>query len=179
MLTKFFSRIIQLKSNWSPKTPNKKVALTQTVLVTMCLNVSTWLFPIGPRCAGSFYLVTLHGDSTSSRKVRECKLPVHRWIKAAPPGITFTMQWWQIMILHVFTDHIHMDWIGRIVDTCKNFTRIDALICCILHSVRTISTRVIGTEAVWDEYVLVLYYDYFYRSHFKRTIKFSELTLIQ
>ena len=26
------------------------------------------------------------------------------------------------MILHVFTDH--MDWIGRIVDTCKNFTRI-------------------------------------------------------
>ena len=50
------------------------------------------------------------------------------------------------MILHVFTDH--MDWIGRIVDTCNDFTRIDALICCILHSVRTISTRVIGTEAV-------------------------------
>ena len=34
------------------------------------------------------------------------------------------------------------------MDTCNDFTRIDALICCILHSVRTISTRVIGTEAV-------------------------------
>ena len=59
------------------------------------------------------------------------------------------------MILHVFTDH--MDCIGRIVDTCKNFTRIDALICCILHSVRTISTRVIGTEAVCYGSLLLLF----------------------